>query len=301
MSYQNNFSINDAILYRNQLLNRSDYTISELIKFPTFFDWVKCTPSENAQFSMFLAGADDGVALRFFWNGCYEFFTLKTWSYLSSKSNVIIDIGAHTGAYTLTAVSSNSSAEVFAFEPHFMNFARLNINLRGNEFNPNIAYMLGVGERNQVMPFSVSTDISYLSTGGSIGERTNSYITSIHVVKLDDFFSIEPHEKNILIKIDVEGFEGQCLRGMPNLIKRNSPTIFFECIDSNSGLEVFNELYPLGYQFYEIDDLTCKIKKVNHIKPIFDAQGKLQMNTLNRIAVKNKIFQYELERLSSEN
>ncbi|MBU3560446.1 FkbM family methyltransferase [Polynucleobacter hallstattensis] len=296
----NNLTIEDAIAYRNQHPNRNNYSISELTNLPKFFDWVNCNPSDNSQFSMYLAGADDGVVLRFFWNGRYEYFTLKTWSNICSKSKVIVDIGAHTGAYTLTAASTNSNASIFAYEPHFMNFARLNLNLRRNGFNANCAHMLGVGERNEMMPFSISTDISYLSTGGSIGARNNSHITPIQVVKLDDFFPQNMHETIDLIKIDVEGFEGSCLRGMSSILNRGLPTIFFECIDHTAGSEVFSELSPLGYSFYEIDDLTCHIKKVEDIKPIFDDLGKPKMNTLNRIAVKNESLQRQLDGLSTQ-
>ncbi len=225
--HKSSFSDLDVIAYRNQLPNRNNYSISQINKLPIFFDWINCNPSRYSQFSMYLAGADDGVALRFFWNGQYENCTLKTWSYICSKSKIIFDIGAHTGAYTLTATSTNPNASVFAFEPHFMNFARLNLNLRKNGFNPNCAHMLAVGEKNEVAPFTVSSDISYLSAGGSIGARNNSHITQIQVIKLDDFFPQNMHEKIDLIKIDVEGFEGSCLRGMSKILKSSLPTIFF--------------------------------------------------------------------------
>jgi FkbM family methyltransferase len=231
----------------------------------------------------------------FFWNGRYEYCTLKLWSFISSKSKIIIDVGAHTGAYCLTAASTNPYARIFAFEPHFMNFARLNLNLRGNGFGTNDIHMLGVGERNEVMPFSVSTDIGYLSTGGSIGARNNSHITPIHVVKLDDFFHQNMHEKIDLVKIDVEGFEGCCIRGMSNIIKKSFPTIFFECINLSAGFEIFSELSPLGYSFYEIDDFHCTLKRVDDVKPKFDDLGFPNMNTLNRIAVKDQNLKYELD------
>ena len=97
--------------FRKELSKKNNFTYEELIKHPKVFDWVTCEINENVRYQMFLAN-DDGVALRFFWNGCYEAFAMKIWAELSVKSEVIIDVGAHTGAYTLAAMAANPSAKI---------------------------------------------------------------------------------------------------------------------------------------------------------------------------------------------
>jgi FkbM family methyltransferase len=258
--------------------------ISDLQKMPTFFDWVACKVNTEIFFSMFLAGSDDGVALRFFWNGQYEKSTLEIWSYFASLGGVIIDIGAHTGAYTLAANAANKDATVYSFEPHFMNFARLNLNMRGNGLNSNNAFMLGVGEKNTILPFSVSTRLDYLSTGGSIGSRDNALISEIKVVALDNFFQKDKDKIN-LIKMDVEGHEAACLRGMLDIVKKSRPIIFLECIDETSSAEVSLKLSNLGYSFFLIDDITGEVSKVKSITAELDSSGKIIMHRLNRIAM----------------
>jgi FkbM family methyltransferase len=277
-----------ALAVRQALPEYGNLAISDLLGQPKFFDWVDCRPAQDASFAMYLAGADDGVALRFFWNGHYERTTLRAWSHFARKSQIILDIGAHTGAYTLAALASNGSAQTISFEPYFMNFSRLNMNLRGNGFSPAHAYMVGVGEKSAVMPFSVSSDVSYLSSGGSVGVRENAFTTHIQVVALDDFIPDEMASRINLIKIDVEGFEAACLRGMANLVRKSRPIIFFECTNLAAGREVQQQLSQLGYVFFVSDEVTGQVTRALDVTPATHEKGGLLMNQLNRIALPNE-------------
>lgn len=274
--------------HREQIPENNYFGIRELLNKPAFFDWVECRLKENIHFQMFLAGADDGVALRFFWNGSYEKTTLSLWGQLARKNGVILDIGAHTGAYTLAALACNTEAKVLSFEPHFMNFSRLNLNLRGNNYTTNGAYMIGIGERNEVLPFSVAPNLSYLTSGGGIGVKENSIVSSIQVVALDKFLPLEVAREVSLIKIDVEGHEGACLRGMTGLIAESRPIIFIECIEGKSGNDASSILQGLGYSFCLIDDSSGEITSVDSIEPQIDKAGMLNHMQLNRVAVPNK-------------
>lgn len=277
--------INVAQQARAQSLIENNFTINQLLKLPLFFDWINCKLDKDIHFKMYLAGADDGVALRFFWNGHYEKTTLKLWSYLSRISDVIIDIGAHTGAYTLAALASNKKASVYSFEPHFMNFARLNLNLRGNFFNTERLLMLAVGQENATLPFSISTSLDYLSTGGSIGNRQNAKVTNIQVVAIDSLFPYEILSKISLIKMDVEGHEPSCLGGMANAISTSRPIIFLESVVEKSSSLSSSILSEMGYCFFTVDDISGQISKVDTISSEIDINGNIAMHRLNRIAV----------------
>ena len=63
---------------REDLPFENNFNINELSQMPELFDWVNCDVGVENKFHMFLGGKDDGVALRFFWNGSYEKYTLKT-------------------------------------------------------------------------------------------------------------------------------------------------------------------------------------------------------------------------------
>ena len=61
----------------------------------------------------------DFLENQLFWDGIYGFEhnSTRLWQELSKNSNTIFDIGANTGIYTLIAKTTNSNANIYAFEP----------------------------------------------------------------------------------------------------------------------------------------------------------------------------------------
>jgi FkbM family methyltransferase len=270
---------------RSEFPKSNSFNISELQKLPKFYNWVSCHVTEDIDFQMFLGGGDDGVAMRFFWNGGYEKFSLKLWTQLVGQTQGMkIDVGAHTGAYTLAAHKAAKSGTVISFEPHFMNFARLSLNARANNFPTKHLYMIGVGDKCESSNFAISTNLDYLTTGGAIGTKPGGLNSPINVVALDDFIHPDSHAHVGIIKIDVEGYEAKCLTGAMKMLTASKPIIFFECIDDAVGSKVQSMLEPLGYRFAVIDDRKEEITETNYIKSHRDDKGNLIMSQLNRIA-----------------
>ena len=288
----NNIELLNAIskTKRKDLSFENNFNINELSQMPELFDWVNCDVGVENKFHMFLGGKDDGVALRFFWNGSYEKYTLKTWSELAKKiKGFALDIGAHTGCYSLAALAANKNLNVLSFEPHYINFARLILNFNANKFNTNNIFMCCVGDENKFVPFSTFSRVGYLTSGGSVGHRSGATVNSIPQVALDSFLIDEVIQNINLIKIDVEGYEANVLKGMKKILGLK-PTIFFECIENNSAKLTQEILSSYGYIFFEIDDLTGKITKVKNLEPQFSQDNKLVMHKLNRIASINENF-----------
>lgn len=275
---------------RLQLPQENYFSIKELQMLPERFDFIECTLGFNLSFRMFLGGSDDGVALRFYWNGSYEKYTLKTWSEFAKNCNgFALDIGAHTGSYSLAALTSNKNLNILSFEPHYMNFARLILNFNANKFNTSNVFMYCVGDENKFVPFSTFSTLGYLTSGGCVGHRAGATVNQIQQVALDNFLIDEVIQNINLIKIDVEGYEANVLKGMKNILTQK-PTIFFECIDKNSARLTQEILSNYEYNFYEIDDLTGKITKVKNLEPRLDQDNKLIMHKINRIASISKSF-----------
>lgn len=251
---------------------------------PPYWGWVTCEAGKAARFQMLLGGNDDGVALRFFWNGHYERKTLSLWAELAKTAKLALDIGAHTGVYTLCARASNAHCRVASFEPHFMNFSRLNINLRSNGFATSDAFMIAVGSESGTVPFTVRTGLDYLTTGGTVGNAGSGTVSQVQVARLDTFIPPAMAALVSLVKVDVEGYEANCLKGMESLIRQSHPDIFFECIDAGAGQTVQGFLEPMEYTFFEIDDLAGTVTPIEQVRPVYEAPGKIAMHRLNRIA-----------------
>ncbi len=273
----------EALRRRAILADRNGFSLGQLLKMPAYFGWVDCRV-DGLGFRMLLGGADDGVALRFFWNGSYEPMSLRAWCRMAAHTPFALDIGAHTGVYTLAALAANPGIAVASFEPHFMNFARLNLNIRANGASTANAFMVAVGAENGVLPFSVSAPLDWLTSGGAIGERPKALTTPVQVVSLDRFLPAAIVPKLGLVKIDTEGYETESLRGMMAAVASARPTIFFECLDAKTGGGVEGLLRPLGYSFFEIDDNAGTIAAVDAVVPSLDGAGKPIYGRLNRVA-----------------
>src|SRR2546421_10341059 len=82
---------------------------------------------------------------------------------------------------------------------------------------------------------------------------------------LDEIISLENIEGNILLKIDVQGFETQVLKGATNTLK-NVDVICMEVsfLNYNEGAPLVDEIIPfmkaLGFLIY---DITGFIRKSN--------------------------------------
>lgn len=273
-----------AIQKRSLLPALNHFDISELLSMPSFFDFVECFPDKNLSFKMFLGGADDGVALRFFWNGTYETHSLMLWSQICREvSGFIIDVGAHTGAYSLTALKCKPES-VLSFEPHFMNFARLSLNIRSNGFSAKNSFMVAISDSDGYKDFSVNTDVNYLSTGGMLGSRENAINYPVVTVSLDSFFKINSEPLVSLMKIDVEGHELNVLSGAVCLLKQSRPIIFFESIDASKSHELSLFLQQFEYKFALVDDFNQHLIPVDDLLPKYNSDGKIDKNRLNRIA-----------------
>ncbi len=281
----------EIINFRNSIPAINKFTLKEIMNKPKFFDWVKCVANNQCKFYMYLGGGDDGVAMRFFWNGCYEPKTLDLWVKLVKQSQGVIDIGAHTGSYTLAAWMSNSQAKIFSFEPHYLNFSRLNLNLRGNGISTSNAFMFACGNTNQIAPFSVSTSLDYLSTGGSLGKRAHAAMNYVQVVSVDKFFRKTKGLVIDLIKLDVEGHEPQCLIGLGDIIERDKPTFILESVHLDSSKVSESFLKDRGYVFFMIDDNSGHVEEVERLEPTFNDSGSINMERLNRLAVHSSKIQ----------
>lgn len=287
---------NDAArAHRKSYPATNHFDLATLLDMPPYWGWVDHRAEPEAQpFCMFLGGNDDGVALRLFWNGRYESQTLALWSRLARTHAMALDIGAHTGIYTLAAHAANPSMSILSLEPNSMNYARLTLNLRANNLATTDSYMLGASDRDGTRPFTIRTNLDFHSSGGTFEPVTGGYVSPARIVALDSFLPPALADAVDLIKLDIEGHEATALAGMRAMIARARPTMIFECITDATAAAVSELMAPLGYRFYEIDDDAGTIRETTLLAPTLAAEGSPDPNRLNRIAVHEKATIAEL-------
>ncbi len=199
--------------------------------------------TRNLNFDMLTINSDDSSIVNRFWDDNFEDFTLEKWSDWTSQEGIHIDVGAHTGLFTLAALKSNKKNIVVAIEPFDLNYHRIITNLRLNNFDNTRVnlFNLAASNQNKEVKFEIKTPWSYLSKGGKISNQG----INVKAIKLDSI-NFNPSIKIVSLKIDTEGEDFSVLEGSKNLIKTNMPNLVIETRPNNI-VNIINLLNSLGY------------------------------------------------------
>lgn len=229
-------------------------------KFNVFFDFEE----KNYKFKMIHFGGY--IENETFWKGLFKTFETesgKIWIEFSKISNVIFDIGANTGIYSLVSKTVNENSNIFAFEPSINTYKKFvkNINLNKIQINHfQIALSENDGEQT-FYDFKLKNQ-----TSASLSPEKSKGINyvwpyKVKTYKLDTYIE----EFNIsgidLIKLDVEMYEPQVLNGFSKYINIFLPVIFIEVLTD----EIASQIYPLikdNYYIYQLKT-DSTISRVN--------------------------------------
>lgn len=199
---------------------------------------------KDINFDVLTIAYDDTSVVDRYLNKDYQDFTIEKWCDWSKESGIFIDIGAHTGFYSLVSLKCSEKNYVISIEPLPINFYRIISNFRLNNYDTTRATLLNMAitNKNEIVNFNTNTDWSYLSKGGKIGNSGQK----IKAIKLDSIKIDIPNYKVNAIKIDTEGEDLKVLQGGIDLIKKNKPKIIIET-RLNNVEQIYNFLSQLGY------------------------------------------------------
>jgi FkbM family methyltransferase len=259
----------------SELLMRA--TLKELLKLPPYIGFVEGGFLSDLSFVMFLCDRDDGVALRLFWKGEFERVSLAIWRRLVLTSDLVVDVGGHTGIYSIVAGLTNPKAQVHTFEPHEMNFGRLLLNLRANGLRAHNAHNLAASAAAGSVPFRVKIN-HYLSSGGAVAEEGGEFTKMVSAAPIDDHVPL--NARKVCVKIDTEGHEVEVLAGMPKLLELR-PDVILECAFVPAMLNTELDLKARQYRFFHIDEQGWKLSMIDSLSaPPFDVVGTSRENVL---------------------
>lgn len=175
-----------------------------------------------------------------------------------SPDQVLVDIGSNRGeAIASMLIQSKLQNRIIGFEPNPLIFTKLNNYVRKNSRVK--VYNCGLGNSNQIQKLFVPCYRKWIFDGLSsfYYESAESWLKnrmwrfdekklSIREVycqmkKLDDF-NLNPY----FIKIDVEGYELEVLKGGSNTIRTYTPILLVE----NVTKDIIDLLAGINYQLY---------------------------------------------------
>ena len=171
---------------------------------------------------------------------------------LCKADSIVLDVGANIGWTVLNMAKIAEQGKVVGFEPDPHNFERCSQNMLLNNFKNGVAFPLGLGNENRPMNIEIR---SMSNRGGNrIAPAGSGATRMVEVVRLDDFSLARELPRVDLIKIDVEGYELNVLRGAEDLLKKHRPILFLELDDNNlldqgdSALALIRFLGEVGYK-----------------------------------------------------
>jgi FkbM family methyltransferase len=146
-------------------------------------------------------------------------------------NRIFLDIGSYFGLYSLLAAKSKQFSEIFAFEADRYTFGQLHGNIFLNKFERSIvASCVAVSDKSYEGNFWESRYHPEGNRGGvGLASSPSRETTHVQCLALDEVFDFV--DRDIVIKIDVEGHEIQALSGMKRLLSEISITLQVEAYE----------------------------------------------------------------------
>jgi FkbM family methyltransferase len=156
----------------------------------------------------------------------YEQAEINIYRQLLARDSTVIDVGANIGFSTLLFSDICRNGFVYSFEPSVREYVLLSRNVELNE-RKNVSVI------RQALGSSRMDEILYThdqnSGMNSIVHADHALASEkIHVDSLDNFVTAQAIPRIDLIKIDVEGYELQVLKGAARVIDQHKPLVCFE-------------------------------------------------------------------------
>ncbi len=164
--------------------------------------------------------ADKGIILEIFFDKTYnpKGFEIK-------KDDVVIDIGAHIGIFSLYA-STFTKNRIFCFEPIKENFNLLEENIRMNHKNNIKIFNFALCNQKEIRIF-----FNDVNTGGHSNFIEGKKYQKVKCMTLKDIFQRENINVCNFLKIDCEGCEYEILFNTPDSVFEKIKKISMEIHD----------------------------------------------------------------------
>lgn len=164
------------------------------------------------------------------------------------KGEVILDVGAHIGYFSLLmAKCAGSKGKVYSFEPRGINQLFLKKHIRINKFK-NIEVIekaISDGMGNESFSTKHGTGTGRLSDSGDLRVETTSI----------DIFCKEREISPTFIKIDIEGGEVKALNGAKVTLNKLKPTVLLATHGDELDEYCDKFLCDLGYKSLDLNQL----------------------------------------------
>jgi FkbM family methyltransferase len=204
-----------------------------------------------------------GIDFAIYLGGMFERSTAIALSKLTEPSSLVLDIGANIGAHTLRlAKLVGPAGRVMAFEPTEFAFRKLRRNL---DLNPSLAsrveafHCFLTASDEATVPNAVYSSWPLAAETGLHAKHLGREMQtkSAQARSLDSVLAEHADRRVQLVKLDVDGFECDVLRGATSLLRDTRPIFVMELApyvleERGTSLDqLLSYFTPNGYLFYD--------------------------------------------------
>jgi FkbM family methyltransferase len=200
----------------------------------------------------------------------FKIFYAKSFSYEAEFSefiklipqgdNIILDIGANIGITTVMLAKKFPDVSIHAFEPIPPNINTTKRIIKYYKLKNVQLHEIALGEQagklKMVVPVINNVRMQGLSHAyveGDENDLNKGDIYFMEMMKLDDVSALNGDKKIVAIKIDVENFEYNVLKGGEQLLKKHKPAIYCELWNNEVRQRTISFLKELGYTIQNIE------------------------------------------------
>ncbi|MEB3189647.1 MAG: FkbM family methyltransferase [Snowella sp.] len=199
--------------------------------------------------------------------GVYEPETIKALQSLVKSGDIVLDIGANIGAITLPLANLVGVAgQVIVFEPTAWAYGKLekNLSLNSNLIDRIKAEQIMLLDEGKEPPSLIYSSWSLVNEEDELTHPTHKgrlmTTDGVRGISLDRYIEENSVEKIDLIKLDVDGYELDVIKGASKTLSRYSPRIILELAphvqEEKEQLE--DLLFELKSANYRLEDLTSR-------------------------------------------
>ena len=177
-----------------------------------------------------------------------------------NDNDIIIDVGAHIGLFSLFASQFCKNGKIFSYEPISENFNLLKSNIILNDCKNIFPFQFGVSEKSSKIKIFLNDDQS----GHSIMSNSGSS-RMVDSILLKEVFDLNKIPICNLLKLDCEGAEYEIINSLPEVYLEKIEKIVIEYHFADSKPELSRNLIQ------KLEDNGFKIS----LKPHFNDMGFL--------------------------
>ena len=190
---------------------------------------------------------DSAVGGQILMLGAFEPAEIEVVTRAAKAGTAVIDVGANIGYFTAAVAAHRPDVRVLAVEPLAGNLAALDDLVRSSGLSNIAVYATAVGATAGFANFETPAEDGAFArvTGEPVDVSSES---TWPVVTLDSVWEEAGRPAVSVVKIDVEGYEADVLKGAGQLLEARSPVLLLEANDDQARQLLAELLLPYGYE-----------------------------------------------------